>query len=90
LRFDVVLGDRLPGPGPCSMSFALMNLTSDRRREDVPCSGGEIPAAPLGVSCSVLGMVKRSWSWSVMRNLGAGAGVGAAASVLVLTTSEIQ
>ena len=58
------LGDRLPGTGPTS--FGLMNLTSDRRREDVSHSGGVIPAAPLGVSCfdgvscAVLGIVK--WS----------------------------
>ena len=78
----VFLGDRLPGTGSGSMSFGLNNLTSDRRREDVPISGGEIPTPPLGVSCATLGTVKSSWSWSVMRNLGAGAGAAGLLSVL--------
>lgn len=97
MRF-VFLGDRLPGPGSVSMSFELNSLTSDRRREDVPYSGREIPAAPLGVWCldgvssATLGIFKSSWSWSVMRNLGAGAGasVRTAASISVLPGQRDQ
>ena len=95
LRF-VFLGDKFPGPGPGSLSLGLMNLISDRRREDAPCSGSDTPADPLGVSwfddvsCAVLGIFKRSWSWSVMRTMGAGTGVGTAASLSVLPGKRDQ